>query len=212
MKKSLSLIFVFIFVFAFVSCGPTPNDTIYYYGTPKNGVYDAPEEFLLDWDIASVRDNSVTKDGYYSMPIYMFETYEEFLHLKDIVGMDEIGGEIDSTDYCSICGSDEPCDHDKYNEKYFENYTLLVGWHQYSGVVITNHDSVANNKESSDENDNGTIVAKYELSKNGDLVVYLHGALAVDGDAEQQWVLVSVPKNKMAECDSIAFLVQLPQE
>ena len=105
MKKSLSLIFVFIFVFAFVSCGPSPSDTIYYYGTPKNGVYDAPEEFLLDWDIASVRDNSVTKDGYYSMPIYMFETYEEFLHLKDIVGMDEIGGEIDSTDYCSICGS-----------------------------------------------------------------------------------------------------------
>ena len=134
MKKSLAIALIAIFVLSLFACGGNEYEK---FGTPKNGIFDAPDEFYLEWDIASVRDVSVEKEGHYSMPVYMFETYEELQHLKEIVGMDEIGSEIDNTDYCDICYSYSTCKHDKYNEEFFEKFTLLIGWHQYAGVIIS---------------------------------------------------------------------------
>lgn len=284
MKKYSALLLIAAFALTLIACGPDYVSTTY--TGPKNGIFDAPDEFYLEWDIPSVRDISVEKDGYYSMPVYMFETYEEFLHLKDIVGMYEIGSEIDSKDYCYICQTDAPCSHDRYNEDFFEDYTLLIGWHQYAGVILGEHiqeddssidetpstkgetdgesttpdiedetngegttpDSESENAEPDVEaqSDNGgeapsespeqtpdetpeeipeetpeetpentpsknASVAKYEIAPDGSLVVYLQGARA-EGETPQQWILVAVPKNVMADCDSIAFLVKLPEE
>ncbi len=267
MKKYSALLLIAAFALTLIACGPGYDSTTY--AGPKNGIFDAPDEFYLEWDIPSVRDISVEKDGHYSMPVYMFETYEEFLHLKDIVGMYEIGSEIDNKDYCYICQTDEPCSHDRYNEDFFEDYTLLIGWHQYAGVILGEHvqeddnnadappstdgetdgesttpdtegdntepdaeggntdpDIEAQNKseneapsESSEQTPDETpdnipsknvSVAKYEIAPDGSLVVYLQGARA-KGETPQQWILVAVPKNVMADCDSIAFLVKLPE-
>ena len=210
MKKYLVFILLATLVLLLTACSADINNNIIH-GTPRNGVFDAPKDFYLDWDIESVRDNSAKKDGHYSMPVYMFETYDEYLHLLEIVGMDEIGAEIDNTDYCPVCDSSEPCDHDKYNEKFFESYTLLVGWHQYSGVVISNHDKVDDIDDPQIEDESAHIVAKYQFTRNGELVVYLQGEKS-DNDEAQQWVLVAVPKKNMTDCESIAFFVELPQE
>ena len=220
MKRFLALFLVLISILL-VACGPA--DYGYDYPSPNNGIFTAPSEFRLDWDIPSVRDSSLSKEGHYSMPVYKFETLEELMHLKDIVGMDEIGSEIDNTDYCSSCGSDEPCQHDYYNEAFFEYYTLLIGWHQYEGVSIV---TVAKNEtegETEPETDGeGEIqdapkrnstndVAKYERPNGDTIVVYLKGERA-EGDTAQQWVFVAVPKSVMADCDSIAFFVELPAQ
>ncbi len=209
MKKYLIFVLLATTVLLLCACGPTIDNSIH--GTPRNGVFEAPSDFYLEWDIKSVRDNSAFKEGHYSMPIYMFETYDEYLHLLDIVGMDEIGAETDNTDYCPVCESSEPCDHDKYNEKFFESYTLLVGWHQYSGVAIANHDKVDDVDDPNTEEENKHIVAKYQFTQRGELVVNLQGTKSEDNDA-QQWVLVAVPKKYMTDCESIAFFVKLPQE
>ena len=55
---------------------------------PRNGIFAAPDTFYHEWDIPSVRDVSVSEEGYYSMPVYRFDTYSELLHLKDIVGIE----------------------------------------------------------------------------------------------------------------------------
>lgn len=256
MKKYLSLILIGAFALSLIACGVV-NTTYHYYGTPKNGIFDAPDEFYLEWDIPSVRDISVSKEGHYSMPVYMFETFEELAHLKEIIAMYEIGSEINSTDYCELCYSSDPCSHDKYNEEFFEHYTLLIGWHQYVGVVIGEHieekpeekpapdvngeeenpntdgeeaspegedipdvqaqieDEEGNELPEEEIPDNATdktvFVAKYEIGADGSLTVFLQGERA-EGEAAQQWVLVAVPKNVIADCDSIAFFVKLPEE
>lgn len=227
MKKYLALFLVITLSISFFACGDNSDKQ---FGTPKNGIFDAPDEFYLDWDIPSVRDISVEKEGNYSMPVYMFETLEELQHLKDIVGMSEIGSEINNTDYCEICYSNDPCQHDKYNDEFFENYTLLIGWHQYAGVYIGEHiqqnpqnkdnfDDEINNEDSAEptedpQEDLSTTVsiATYEIAPDGALVVYLQGQKADSSATTQQWVLVAVPKNIIAECDSIAFFVSLPEE
>lgn len=271
MKKYSALLLIAAFALTLIACGPGYVSTTY--AGPKNGIFNAPDEFYLEWDIPSVRDISVEKDGHYSMPVYMFETYEEFLHLKDIVGMYDIGSEIDNKDYCRICQTDAPCSHDRYNEDFFEDYTLLIGWHQYSGVILGEHiqeddgntDETPSTEGETDgegttpdaegekaepdveaQSDNegeapsespeqtpdetpeeipeetpeetpentpskNVSVAKYEIAPDGSLVVYLQGARA-EGETPQQWILVAVPKNVMADCDSIAFLVKLPEE
>ncbi|MBO5715650.1 MAG: hypothetical protein J6S23_04560 [Clostridia bacterium] len=220
MKKFLVLFFtVCLFLTA---CGMSTDGE---YAAPENGIFNAPTEFYLEWDIPSVRDISVVKDGCYSMPVYKFETLDELLHLKDIVGMEKIGNEINNTDYCYACGTEETCKHDEYNEEFFEYYTLLVGWHQYAGVVIPTHTKVEERDALNDtegetegeigdetQDNNGTpVVAKYEIGYDGSITVYLQGASA-EGETQGQWILVAVPKKTMADCDSIAFLVELPAE
>lgn len=241
--KRFSTIFLVIISILLVACGP--SDYGYDHPSPNNGIFTAPDEFYLDWDIPSVRDSSLVRDGHYSMPVYKFETLEELMHLKEIVGMDEIGSEINNTDYCNTCQSDAPCEHDYYNEAFFEYYTLLIGWHQYEGVTIVTSiqdKSEENSADDSDENTEGDSlpeagiedeaqtdvgnetpntpeerpvstkdVAKYEKTGDGTIMVYLNGEKA-EGDCTQQWVFVAVPKSVMADCDSIAFFVELPTE
>ena len=241
MKKHLIILLtIFVALSLFACYGINHYDS---YATPENGIFYAPDVFYLDWDIPSVRDISVSQEGQYSMPVYKFETYDELLHLKDIVGMDLIGNESQNTDYCSECSTSLPCAHDLYNEEFFEHYTLLIGWHQYAGVIIAEHSDESFNQEDSNEVTNesdGEIdnevenetpdsspneienntestttdsvsVAKYVIGHDGSLVVYLQGKKS-DSNATQQWVLVAVPKSVMADCDSIVFFVELPNE
>jgi hypothetical protein len=237
MKKYLIFTLLITLLFSLVACSSNPS---YIHGTPKNAIFNAPDEFYLEWDIPSVRDIKVSKEGHYSMPVYMFETYDELLHLKEIVGMQLIGSEIDNTDYCPICYSSEECEHDFYNEQFFEKYTLLIGWCQYAGIVIPDHVDQSTQNPSADEpidepedapSDNTSddtlnggehvedipsdpqnepIVAEYKIAPDGALTVYLKGEKS-ETDATKQWIFVSVPKSVMADCDSIAFLVELPE-
>ena len=222
MKKYLILILLLSSVLLINSCG-----TSSYYAdgnkvelnlpqAPENGIFDAPEEFYLEWDIQSVRDIYITNDGCYSMPVYRIDTYAELLHLKEIVGMTKIGNEIDNTDYCKTCDSEEPCSHDEYNEAFFENYTLLIGWHQYVGVVIPDHveENDGNGADAEEENYENTIknVARYDINYDGTLIVYLQGSASDVEETSGQWIFVAVPKSIMAGHSRVAFLVQLPLE
>ena len=230
MKKCLAILLTAILAISFISCG---IDNSYKYPAPENGIFNAPQTFYFEWDIPSVRDVSAEKEGHYSMPVYMFETYEELLHLKEIVGMDEIGNEINNDSYCEICPTSAPCSHDKYDKEFFEHYTLLIGWHQYAGVVLgehvqhtpddsTNQDEITEDvtenadNESTDnaesDSESSVAVAKYEIAPDGSLTVFLQGQKSESNDTPQQWVLVAVPKDTMQNCDSIAFFVVLPTE
>ena len=214
MRKFLVCLILAASVLSLFACGGFETNE----GTPQNGIFVAPDNFFLDWDIPSVRDISVTKEGHYSMPVYKFETYEELMHLKEIVARGSIGGESYSR---------------KYNEEFFEKYTLLIGWHQYSGVVISEHvdyipeqDSEqfpeteapeASDGEQQEETPEATpntssgSVATYEITYDGSLVVNLQGEKSQTDDYGQ-WVFVAVPKDVMANCDSIVFFVKLPEE
>ena len=220
MKKCLAIILTAILTLSFLSCG---MDHSYQYPAPENGIFNAPKQFYFEWDIPSVRDISAEKEGHYSMPVYMFDTYEELLHLKEIVGMDEIGNEIDNDEYCELCATSDPCSHDKYDKEFFEHYTLLIGWHQYAGVVLGEHvqhtpedsqDKTTDDATESTETDpeSSVAVAKYEVAPDGSLTVFLQGQRSESNDTTQQWVLVAVPKDTMQNCDSIAFFVSLPTE
>ena len=215
MKKCLVILFALCVLLTACGGGYDNGPTC-----PQNGIFDAPGEFYLEWDIPSIRDISVSKEGYYSMPVYQFETLEELLHLKDIVGMEKIGNEGESF-YCYACGTEDPCPHEEYSEEFFEYYDLLIGWHQYAGVVIPMHTGVVNEGEVDEESQEteeteeepigNPVVAKYEIKYDGSIVVSLQGERA-EGEANGQWILVAVPKNRMADCDSVTFLVSLPEE
>ena len=207
MKKFLCLILVLATLLCFASCNgydsPRYDETI---AMPQNGIFAAPDTFYHEWDIPSVRDVSVSQEGYYSMPVYRFDSYAELLHLKDIVGMDLIGNEVSNDSYCYTCGTYKTCAHDQYNESFFQNYSLLIGWCQYSGLILPEY------VEGGDY-DGYKKIANYTISRDCDLVVYLN---AENSDATlenaPQWILVAVPKNKIKTCNSITFLVKLPTE
>lgn len=207
MKKHLVLISTLLLIIesafvllTFSACSPWHN---YDVQIPSNGIFEAPKNFYLEWDIPSVRDITVKQDGYYSMPVYKFSTYEEFIHLKDIVGMRSIGSEVNNTEYCEVCKSSVTCIHDRYNEEFFKEYILLIGWHQYAGVVIPEH--VQQGTEGAESAKN---VATYTIDYNGSLVVYLKGVEADTTETTGQWIFVAVHKSQIK--NSIAFLVELP--
>lgn len=211
MKKILVLLFVLCVLLT--ACGGDYDNGP---SCPQNGIFDAPGEFYLEWDIPSIRDISVSKDGFYSMPVYRFETLDELMHLKEIVGAEKIGNEGKSF-YCYHCGTEEPCPHEEYNEDFFEYYDLLVGWHQYAGVVIPTHHKVINQgdtdketQENEEEPIENPIVARYEIKYDGSIVVSLQGESS-QAETNGQWILVAVPKKTMADCDSVVFLVELPE-
>ena len=208
MRKFLVLVLIAATLLSFTSCNASEYDQKYYAETPKpqNGIFAAPETFYRDWDIPSVRDVSVTKEGYYSMPVYRIDSYAELLHLKDIVGMNLIGNEVDNQEYCSTCQTSKICAHKQYTEEFFKNYALLIGWCQYKGLILPEH------VENAGGNTQG-IKAEYTVTRDGDLVVELVGMNSdsqIELENEQQWVLVAVPKYKVDTCDSITFLVKLP--
>ena len=166
---------------------------------PKNGVFNAPDTFFGEWDIPSIRDISKHQEGFYSMPVYRIDTYAELLHLKNIVGMDLIGNEELNSDYCSKCGTSKSCAHEMYNEEFFKGASLLIGWHQYEGVVIPNF-----------YNDINTF-AYCQVAHDGSITVELIGIPAeMQEGTNQQWILAAVPKETIQECESIVFLVELP--
>lgn len=208
MKRFLALALVVAILLAFISCGA--QDKKYYAETPRpdNGIFDAPETFYRDWDIPSVRDASIVEEGYYSMPVYRIDTYAELLHLKDIVGMDLIGNEVENEDFCETCQTAKICAHKQYTEEFFNNYSLLIGWCQYKGLILPEHVETASG-------DVQAIKAEYTVTRDGDLVVNLIGENAdpeTELTDEQQWILVAVPKYKVDSCNKITFLVKLPIE
>ena len=208
MKRFLALLLFASVLLTFASCGS--SDQEYYASTPRpdNGIFAAPETFYREWDIPSVRDVSVVEEGYYSMPIYRIDTYAELLHLKDIVGMDLIGNEVENEDFCETCQTSKICAHKQYTEEFFNNYSLLIGWCQYKGLILPEHVEAASG-------DVEAIKAEYEITRDGDLVVNLIGENAdfeIELVEEQQWILVAVPKYKVNTCNKITFLVKLPTE
>ena len=206
MKKILCLILVLATLLCFASCAAESSPYDESIAMPQNGIFVAPDTFYHEWDIPSVRDASVSKEGYYSMPVYRFNTYAELLHLKDIVGMNLIGNEVSNDSYCYTCGTYKTCAHDQYNEDFFKNYSLLIGWCQYSGLILPQYVEGGNY-------DGYKKTANYTISRDGDLVVYLN-AENFDATLENvpQWILVAVPKNQISTCNSITFLVKLPVE
>ena len=207
MKRFLVFLLVAAALFAYTSCDSYNYDREYYVETPRpeNGIFAAPTVFNSEWDIPSVRDDSVAKDGYYSMPVYRIDTYGELLHLKmDIVDMYFIGNEVENDDFCAKCQTSKICAHKQYNLEFFENYSLLIGWCQYKGLILPEHVETANG-------DTKAVKADWSVTTNGDLLVSLIGEYA-DSELvdEQQWVLVAVPKYKIASCNKITFLVKLP--
>lgn len=214
MKKILAFLLVAAALFAYTSCGGYESDykpdVDYYENTPRpeNGIFPAPDTFSREWDIPSVRNDSEVKDGYYSMPVYRIDTYGDLLHLKDIVGVYYIGNEVKEEDnyYCEACKTSTICAHKQYNEEFFANYSLLIGWCQYKGLVLPEH-VVNNNGETQ------AAIAKYQITRDGDLYVELDGEFSDSESAGAgQWVLVAVPKYKMHDNSKITVLVKLPVE
>lgn len=205
MKKLLLLGWVIIALMMFSACNSQESPYgEYKYASPENGVFEAPDEFYLEWDIPSVRNIFITREGYYSLPIYRFDTHSDLLHLKEIVGMELIGAEVKNYEYCSSCGTVKSCAHEMYNEAFFDNYSLLIGWCQYDGLVLLE------NYIDEDGNLRGDLV-DYELGYDGSLVVTLQGfAEDLDEYDHQQWIMVAVPKDIIKDCESITFLVKLP--
>ena len=202
MKKLLVFTLLATMILTLCACGGSPHphsDNNQVELAPKNGVFDAPDTFFGEWDIPSIRDISKHKEGFYSMPVYRIDTYAELLHLKNIVGMDLIGNEELNSDYCSRCGTSKSCAHEMYNEEFFKEASLLIGWHQYEGVVIPN--LYNDNKE----------FAYCNVAHDGSITVELNGIPAeMQEGTNQQWILAAVPKETIQECESIVFLVELP--
>lgn len=202
MKKLLVSVLLAAMILTLCACGgdeKVQSIDIQVELAPQNGVFNAPDTFLEDWDIPSIRDVSKSQEGYYSMPVYLINTYEELLHLKNIVGMELIGNEVLNSEYCDECETNNSCAHELYNEAFFEYASLLIGWHQYEGVVIP------------DVYNEYNALVKCNVDYNGDISVELIGvpSKTQEGTA-QQWILAAVPKYKMKDCDSIVFLVKLP--
>ena len=212
MKKALFLFVIVSCLLSLTACGgggydftttgpftSTEEYTAIYF-LPPTMLTDAPETLLADWDIKSVRDPyaNVSGDGEwrmdYSMPVYRFDTYEDYLHLKEIIGADACPTVTPTVDpYTkSICYYD-------YQEGTFSNYSLLLGWFS----VETPHTIDCYDPE----NATGEIVGK-------SLILTAPGGDTCNCTPDDACEMVSgliwvaIPKASLEECESIAFILE----
>lgn len=205
MKKLLLLVLAVVALMMFSSCAASesPYDEKDIWASPENGIYQAPDTFYLEWDIPTVRDIFRTPEGTYNLPIYRFDTYAEFLHLKEIVGAELLGGEVKNEDYCYKCGTVKSCAHELYNEEFFEYNTLLIAWFQYDGVMLP--------ETLVDEN--GELIPDFvNFDTDHSLRIYLEGYCVENGEQYYaQWIFVAVPKPRMEDFDTVTIMVDFPK-
>ncbi len=216
MKKLLSFMLILSCLLTFVACAmdedvknqiqgiddikPKPQEFKVYYNKPENSITLAPTQLLLDWDIKSVRDPyaemDITRD--YSMPVYRFDTFEEFLHLSDIIGEEAIPTKAPSVieDTFSVYYYD-------YRSGTFDNYSLLLGWF----TVETHH------KAECYHSDVVHLVDEEKLSVS--LVANCDCTTENEKETISGLVWVAVPKSELENCNSISFLLKdclIPEE
>lgn len=139
MNRLIGLIILTVCLFMFVGCAAedsnglasidgTPQEYFVVYHQPENEITDAPKTLLADWDIKSIRDPYMDtshdeESDDYSMPVFRFDTYDEFLHLKTIIGTDVIPTKdpIVDEDWHRV-------EYFDYKGGTFDKYTLLLGW------------------------------------------------------------------------------------
>lgn len=207
MKRIIFCIAIFACLFLFSSCSAAPDFNginagidiqeynITYY-QPENEITTAPTSLSGDWDIKSVRDPYA--DGFdvetdYSMPVYRFDTYEEFVHLEKLIGED------------CVPSKDPDVDEDNksiwyydYRGGTFDTFSLLLGWF----TLETHHDL-------------SCFDGQVEYVIDGEkLVVIIDGAedcsCSADADVHtvSGLVWISVPKEELDECSSISFILK----
>ena len=172
------------------------------YYMPSPMLTAAPTSLLLDWDIKSVRNpyaNTVNAgDGTtwkrdYSMPVYRFDTYEEFLHLEAIIGKG-----LYPTVSPFIDEHLHTVQYFDYREGTFDGYSLLLGWFN----IETPHTLDCYN----------TNVSPKVVGDDLLLTVSGGDTCACTPDSERApvsgLIWIAVPKAELAECDGIAFILK----
>lgn len=146
MKKYICFIIIIACLFSLYACGSSSKapylesqvyDVIYH--QPQSLLLDAPTTLLMDWDFKSIRDPYVeVSSSDYNMPIYSIDTYEKFLHFKDIVGEDFVSETTPKVNEYT-----RTIEYFDYRGGTFDAYTLLVGWF----TVETHHNLSCYNQE-----------------------------------------------------------------
>ena len=124
MRRFLAIFLILSFVLTLCACTEKSIPREEYtavYQAPSNSIQEFPMEFELEWDIKRSDDPEIS-----NMPVYRFDTYEEWLHLKEIVG-DADGGLTTSEREPNYYDYDKEVEYCEYNEWFFDNYTLLIG-------------------------------------------------------------------------------------
>lgn len=206
MKKIISLLLIAVCLFSFSACAPkkAPEDRVpsINYNIPNNGIFSAPNEFKLEWDIPSVRSSTIEKSGFYSIPVYRFDTREEFVHLKEIVGQNYIGGEQYPNIFYEGTAYEEGT-YCEYGEWFFEEHSLLIGWCEGYNIDLYPEGY---------HNNGVTPYAPYAYydSTDNTLTVEIHDNYRSENTCAY-WIFVAVPKADLEKCDNIAFLVEIPE-
>lgn len=216
MKKLLSLILILTCLLTLAACAvdedftgslagidgidPMPQEFKVYYNKPENTITQAPSQLLLDWDIKSVRDIYAEIDSTrdYSMPVYRFDTFEEFLHLGDI-----IGEEIIPTKAPEVIEDSFEVYYYDYKSGTFDNYSLLLGW-----FTVESH-----HKAECYHNEVECLVEEGKLSVS--LIADCNCTLENEKETISGLVWVAVPKSALENCESISFLLKdcfIPEE
>lgn len=216
MKKLLSFMLILACLLSFVGCAmdedmknqiqgiddikPKPQEFKVYYCKPENSITSVPTQLLLDWDIKSVRDPyaevDISRD--YSMPVYRFDTFEEFLHLGDI-----IGEEIIPTKAPEVIEDSFEVYYYDYKSGTFDNYSLLLGW-----FTVESH-----HKAECYHNEVECLVEEGKLSVS--LIADCNCTLENEKETISGLVWVAVSKSELENCESISFLLKdyiIPEE
>ena len=204
MKKFICLILIIACLFSLSACNSASApkyegdyisqvyDVVYH--KPENLLLNAPRYLMSDWDFKSIRDPYAEISlNDYNMPVYKIDTYERFLHFKDIVGKSYIS-EITP----NVNEENRTIEYFDYRGGTFDTYTLLVGW-----FTVETHHTI----------DCYTQSIEYQTN-NGNLSVSLHLAenCSCSQDSEEKTVsalvLVAVPKEELDLCTGISFVLK----
>ena len=204
MKRIISLMLIAVCLLAFVSCGPdnphmqgigSPNNYEAVYNRPEGFFTLAPEALRLEWDIKSIRnpyeENVNEENGDYSMPVYRFDTYDEYLHLCEIIGekhVPTLTPEIYDDKYAIVFND--------YRIGTFENYSLLLGWF----TVETCHKVECYDIPENYEIDGRSLI----------LSVPKHDCECTEDEMQpiSAMIWVSVPKEDFERIDNISFVLE----
>lgn len=206
MRRFLAILLILACVFVLLACTKKDIPREEYkivYEAPYNSMKSFPMEFELEWDIKRSDNPEIS-----NMPVYRFDTYEEWLHLKEIIG-DADGGLDTPEQEPFYYDYDQRVKYREYNEWFFDNYTLLIGCIQVKSIHGINcFDFYIESWN------NGSYKQQYYTIKNGTLLVYINTNPGTCGynhsdsseTIEKGWLYIAVSKEDMEKCDSLAFV------
>lgn len=207
MKKILCFALVIAFLLSFAGCGPgndniptQPGQYVAYYRMPENAITALPEKMLLDWDIKSVRDPyaNIDIDKDYSMPVYKIDTYEEYLHLIDILGDGIAPEKAPAVDEDAMT-----IEYFDYRRHTFDNYSLILGWVTLETVHKLECYNDLTEYTANIEQTQGGKRLTVCFDKNDDC-----GCLGEESNALSFLVWVSVPKEMIVDISKFAFILK----